>query len=90
MRLDCHFALVVRIDSSAHSEGCWSVMWRRLLWPGKPRWVFIPLGLYSSAWRGGWSVMSRKLLWSRKLRWILIFYAGSLFAKQKTTLDRYF
>jgi hypothetical protein len=41
MRRAYYFVLVVRIDLSARGEGCWSVMWRRLLWPGKPRWIVI-------------------------------------------------
>jgi hypothetical protein len=41
MRQACHFALLMQIDFSARGQGRWNVMWRRLLWPGKPRWIVI-------------------------------------------------
>jgi hypothetical protein len=31
----------MQIDFSARGQGRWNVMWRRLLWPGKPRWIVI-------------------------------------------------
>jgi hypothetical protein len=46
MRLACLFALVVRIDFSPRGQGCWSVMWRKLLWPKKLRWIVISLDRY--------------------------------------------
>jgi hypothetical protein len=31
----------MQIDFSARGQGRWNLMWRRLLWPGKPRWIVI-------------------------------------------------
>jgi hypothetical protein len=44
MRLACHIVLVMEIAFFARGEGRWSVMWRRLLWPRKPRWIVISPG----------------------------------------------
>jgi len=43
MRLACYVASAMQVDlSTRRGQGRRNVMWRKLLWPGKRRWIVIP------------------------------------------------